>query len=54
MLEITYTYYLLINNMKKLVEIQKKLKAPKKQYSKFGEYYYRSFEDILEAVKPLL
>lgn len=30
------------------------LKAPKNQYSEFGDYNYRSAEDILEAVKPLL
>ena len=30
------------------------LKAPKNQYSQFGDYNYRSAEDILEAVKPLL
>ena len=40
--------------MKKLAEIQRTLKAPKTQYNKFGDYYYRSCEDILEAVKPLL
>lgn len=40
--------------MKELCEIQKKLKAPKSQYNSFGKYYYRSCEDILEAVKPLL
>ena len=40
--------------MKKLAEIQKTLKAPKTQFNKFGNYYYRSCEDILEAVKPLL
>jgi len=34
--------------------IQSKLKVPKSQYNKFGEYYYRSCEDILEAVKPVL
>ena len=34
--------------------IQKKLKAPKNQHNKFGGYNYRSCEDILEAVKPLL
>lgn len=39
---------------KKLVEIQSKLKAPKGQMNKFGGYAYRSCEDILEAVKPLL
>ena len=30
------------------------LKAPKSQYNKFGGYNYRSTEDILQAVKPLL
>lgn len=39
---------------KKLIGIQNELKAPKGQYNKFGEYNYRSCEDILEAVKPLL
>ena len=38
----------------KLLTIQTKLKAPKGQYNGFGKYYYRSCEDILEAVKPLL
>ena len=37
-----------------LSEIQQKLKAPKGQTNKFGNYKYRSCEDILEAVKPLL
>ena len=37
-----------------LAEIQAKLKAPKNQFNKFGGYNYRSCEDILEAVKPLL
>lgn len=40
--------------MKLLNEIQQKLKAPKGQMNKFGGYKYRSCEDILEAVKPLL
>ena len=40
--------------MSKLVEIQKRLKAPKGQFNKFGKFYYRSCEDILEAVKPIL
>lgn len=40
--------------MKELIEIQSKLKAPKGQYNSFGKYKYRSAEDILEAVKPLL
>lgn len=38
----------------KLKEIQKKLKAPKNQKNTFGGYKYRSCEDILESVKPLL
>lgn len=38
----------------KLNVIQSELKAPKGQYNKFGNYNYRSCEDILEAVKPLL
>lgn len=37
-----------------LVAIQSKLKAPKSQFNSFGKYNYRSAEDILEAVKPLL
>lgn len=40
--------------VKKLSEIQRKLKAPKSQFNSFGKYNYRSCEDILEAVKPLL
>lgn len=38
----------------KLLKIQTELKAPKNQVNKFGGYNYRSCEDILEAVKPLL
>ena len=38
----------------KLGSIQAELKAPKGQYNGFGKYNYRSCEDILEAVKPLL
>ncbi len=37
-----------------LVNIQSKLKAPKGQKNNFGKYKYRSCEDIVEAVKPLL
>ena len=37
-----------------LAQIQSELKAPKGQYNKFGGFNYRSCEDILEAVKPLL
>lgn len=40
--------------MHRLIEIQQKLKAPKNQKNNFGGYMYRSAEDILEAVKPLL
>lgn len=38
----------------KLLEIQQALKAPKGQRNDFGKYNYRSCEDIVEAVKPLL
>ena len=38
----------------KLQGIQGLLKAPKGQTNKFGGYKYRSAEDILESVKPLL
>jgi hypothetical protein len=38
----------------KLLKIQSELKAPKSQFNSFGKYKYRSCEDILEAVKPLL
>jgi hypothetical protein len=37
-----------------LIAIQSELKAPKNQFNSFGKYKYRSAEDILEAVKPLL
>jgi len=40
--------------MNKLLAIQRELKAPKGNYNSFGKYRYRSCEDILEAVKPLL
>lgn len=40
--------------MKRLLEIQAKLKAPKSQYNSFWKYKYRNCEDILEALKPLL
>ena len=43
-----------MNIYEKLMNIQQELKAPKNQYNSFGEYKYRSCEDILEAVKPLL
>jgi hypothetical protein len=37
-----------------LQQIQSELKAPKGQKNNFGNYSYRSAEDILTAVKPLL
>lgn len=43
-----------MNINEKLLKIQIDLKAPKGQYNSFGKYKYRSCEDILEAVKPLL
>lgn len=43
-----------MSNMKILQTIQHELKAPKGQENKFGGYKYRSCEDIMEAVKPLL
>jgi len=42
------------NLIQTLNRIQKELKAPKSQVNNFGKYKYRSCEDILEAVKPLL
>ncbi len=43
-----------LNIYQKLRKVQTELKAPKGQYNKFGNYMYRSCEDILEALKPLL
>ena len=40
--------------MLQLSKIQKNLKAPKNQRNNFGNYNYRSAEDILEAIKPYL
>jgi hypothetical protein len=40
--------------MKELRTIQEKLLAPKGQHNSYGNYNYRSCEDILKAVKPLL
>ena len=40
--------------MKELLQIQSELKAPKGQFNAYGKYKYRSCEDILEAVKPIL
>lgn len=38
----------------RLMRVQRDLKAPKNQYNSFGKYRYRSCEDILEGVKPIL
>lgn len=43
-----------MNVYEKLLKVQTKLNAPKNRQNKFGGYSYRSCEDILEAVKPLL
>lgn len=43
-----------MNIKEKLMNLQKELKAPKGQHNSFGNYNYRSCEDILESVKPLL
>ena len=39
---------------KKLIKVQTELKAPKNQRNTFGNYNYRSAEDIQEALKPIL
>lgn len=43
-----------MNIYEKLMKVQSELKAPKNQRNNFGGYNYRSCEDILEAVKPIL
>lgn len=43
-----------MNIYEKLLAVQTELKAPKGQYNSFGKYKYRSCEDILEALKPVL
>lgn len=43
-----------MNIYEKLAKVQTELKCNKNQYNSFGKYKYRSCEDILEAVKPLL
>ena len=53
-----YTYRPKIKPMKelnqKLAIVQTKLKAKKSSYNKFGKFYFRKAEDILEAIKPFL
>ena len=44
----------IMNVYEKLMTVQTKLRAPKSNYNSFGKYSYRSCEDILEALKPLL
>ena len=43
-----------MNIYEKLLKVQTELNAPKNRRNSFGKYNYRSCEDILEAVKPLL
>lgn len=43
-----------MNIYEKLLNVQTELKAPKEQFNAFGKYKYRSCEDILEALKPVL
>ena len=38
----------------KLATIQTKFKSKKSRFNSFGKYYFRSAEDILEAIKPFL
>ena len=39
---------------KKLSEIQNEISVPKERYNSYGNFFYRSAEDILNAAKPLL
>lgn len=43
-----------MNIYEKLAKVQQELKAPKSNFNRFGNFYYRSLEDIFEGVKPLL
>lgn len=43
-----------MNINEKLLSVQSKLKVPKNQFNLFGKYKYRSCEDILEGLKPIL
>lgn len=43
-----------MNLAEKLSAMQRELLAPKTQFNSFGKYSYRSCEDILEALKPLM
>src|SRR5690625_7764764 len=43
-----------MNLYEKLAKVQQELKAPKSNFNRFGNFYYRSLEDIFEGVIPLL
>ena len=43
-----------MNINEKLATIQTKFKSKKSRFNSFGKYYFRSAEDILEAIKPFL
>ena len=43
-----------IEDVRIMLKIQQDLEAPKNQYSEFGDYHYRSLEDIFTGLKPLL
>ena len=43
-----------LNFRERVIALQNELKAPKSRYNSFGKYAYRSCEDIVEAIKPLL
>ena len=38
----------------KLAKVQTEFKSKKSRFNSFGKYYFRSAEDILEAIKPFL
>jgi len=38
----------------KLAQIQTQFKSKKSRFNSFGKYYFRSAEDILEAIKPFV
>jgi len=38
----------------KLAQVQTEFKSKKSRFNSFGKYYFRSAEDILEAIKPFL
>lgn len=42
------------NVYQKLTEVQNELSVPKTQYNSFGNFHYRTAEDIKNAVKPYL